>query len=102
MEGRRALSCWIVGNDGKGSAFAQPLTQPVGIVGAVGRADPGGWHLSEEGERRPGVAHLPWRYFEGEEAALCVAKSVDFGRAPATRPANRLLGLPPFPPAAER
>ena len=39
---------------------------------------------------------------DGDEAALGVREGMDFRIAAAARASNRLLLLPPFPPAAER
>ena len=39
---------------------------------------------------------------EGDGPTQAIGQRVDFRRAPAARAADRLILLPPFPPAAER
>ena len=102
IEGVTVFPGWIVRDDRSGSAFGQELAQPVAVVGCIGRAQPPRRQRRQECDGGPHVAKLARRYFEGDGASGAIDDGVDFCRAPASRPANRLRRRPPFPPAAER
>ena len=78
LSGPRSHPVVAVGNDGLGSAILQPLTQLGTVVGLVADQE------------------------DGEKTAPSICECVDLCVAPASRAANRLLLLLPFPPAAER
>ena len=48
------------------------------------------------------VSDMTARQHEGEWTTLSIRQRVDLRRATAARAADRLIGLPPFPPEAER
>ena len=56
----------------------------------------------EQRRARRAVGDLAAREHEGDRSAERVGQRVDFRRPPAARAADRLIFLPPFPPAAER
>ena len=74
----------------------------IGIVGFVGVKDATARHPLEKVFGRPAVRRLATSETEGDRPAVTVGQGVDFGCAPATRAADRLLALPPLPPAAQR
>jgi hypothetical protein len=76
--------------------------QRVGVVALVGVQDVAFGQLFEQHCTGGAIRDLPAGQHEGERAALRIGQRVDLRRAPATRTANGLIFLPPFPPAAER
>ena len=60
------------------------------------------WQMFEQRRAGGAVCDIAASEHEGERTTLIVGQRVDFRRAPAARAADRLILLPPFPPAAER
>ena len=102
VEGLRALSGWVVGNDGAGAARDQEEAERVAVISGVGGAQPGGWERFDERPRDRRIAALARGYVQREGTTAAIDNSMDFCRSPAARAADRLVVGPPFPPAAER
>ena len=98
----RSLSRWIVRDDRNGPALAQEEPKAVAVVGGIGGAQARRWQAGKKGQNEAKIATLSGCYLDGERPALAVDNSVDFGRAPAARAADRVVEGPPFAPAAER
>jgi hypothetical protein len=64
------------------------------LLGRLGRFDQrfGGW----------AVMRFTARQGKGKKTSLSICNCMDFRVAAASRPTNRLILLPPFPPEAER
>ena len=92
----------FVGNDGFGTALAEPLPQFGAVIGSVaehlfgcfGAPDqPLGWRT---------IVRLAAGQQDGKKTALSICDCVDFRVAPATRASNSLALFPLFAPEAER
>ncbi len=96
------LSGWVRRNDGLASAVGQPIAEPSGIVGTIRDQPFWGRYMGEQGRRPVQVMRLSRGQRERQRAADGVGQGVNFGRPSAARPADGLLEVPPFAPAAER
>jgi hypothetical protein len=74
----------------------------VGVVALVRMHDIAIWKTVEQRRASAAIRDLAAGQQESERAALSIGQRVDLGRATASRAANGLIFLPPFPPAAER
>ena len=74
----------------------------IAVVALVAAQDGGRGHLVEQCIRDDAVRHLAPGQEERNRAAELIGEGVDFRGAPAARAADRLIDLPPFPPAALR
>ena len=101
-EAERLLSVAAVGNDWLGSAILQPQTQLGAVVGLVGDQAFRCFAYGDEPLRDRAVMRFAAGQEDGEKTAPSICACTDLCVAPASRAANCLLLLPPFPPAAER
>lgn len=101
-ETERLFPVRSVRNDAFGPAGFQPLSQFRAVVGLVAEQPLRGLAFTYEGLRRWTIMCRAIRQQEGNKTSFGISDSVDFRIAPATRASDRLILLPPFPPAAER
>jgi hypothetical protein len=102
-ESRRAFGVRLVGNGRRDPTLSSERTVGLRIITFVRQGCPG-CHVRSEIEQDwelRTVTGLTTRQAEGERSALEVALEMNLGREAPTRPTERLLGLPPFAPAAE-
>jgi hypothetical protein len=74
----------------------------IAIVALVAMKHAGGGKLRQQRRARRAVGDVAARQQEGDRPPLSVRERVDLGRSPAAGAADRLIALPPLPPAAER
>jgi hypothetical protein len=102
VEAEWLLSVAAVGNDWLGSAIVQPQSQLGAVVGLVGDQAFRCFAYGDEPLRDRAVMRFAAGQEDGEKTAPSICACMDLCVAPASRAANCLLLLPPFPPAAER
>ena len=85
-----------------GALLDQESPEVVSVVGLVGDQVGGWWNGGQERSSTADVGGLSRCQEDGGDAALLVRDCVDLGRPSTARPADRLVLLPPFTPAAER
>ena len=102
IEAVRVLSGRIWWNDGLATAVGQPVAEPSGVIGTIRDQPFRGRHEGKQGCCPIQVMGLPCGQGEGEWPADRVGQGVNFSRPSAARPADGLLEVPPFAPAAER
>ena len=89
-------------NVGERAAFSDLLAQSVCVIALVA-VDYGAIRQAVEKSRGGcAIGDVPARDQKGERAAVFVRQRMNLGGSPATGTADRLIFLPPFPPAAER
>ena len=76
--------------------------QLVAIISLVADERGHGGRERQHAGRRGDIGVLVRRQMENHRPAMRIAQGMDFGRATASRPADRLIVLPPFPPEAQR
>ena len=92
----------FIGDDGLGAPFDDLRSEVIAIIAFVAEQSV---HFRRERQNcggRGDVGVLALRQMENYRPAKRIAQRMDFCRAPATRPADRLIALPPFPPEAQR
>lgn len=96
------LASWVWWDHCLNAALCEPITQTSCIVSAIGqqsaRQAGGGQELSGAGQ----IVSVAGRNEERKRAPQIIGQRVDFGRAAAPRPTDRVTEGPPFAPAAER
>ena len=92
----------LVRNDGLCASLFQCLPQFGAVVGFVGEEFLGLFGLVDQRFGNRTVMRLAARQSEGKKTSFSICNCMDFRIAPASRPTNRLISLPPFPPDAER
>ncbi len=91
------------GRDVRGGALTFDFPpHRVAVVSLVAVQDGGFRQLVEQGVGRGTVGDLAAGQHKGDRTAEIVGQCVDFGCASASRSADRLVELPPFPPEALR
>ena len=96
-----ALTGWIVGDDRLAASVAQPSAQGIAIVGGIGQTASRS-QLGHYGRPARGIATMARADNPPPGAPGLVNRRMGFGGPSPTRPADRLLVRPPFPPAADR
>jgi len=97
-----ALSCWVLFDDWRGPPVDEECPEGLGVIGGIGEQS-FRWRKSfDQSRRRLDVMAVAAGQFKGDDPAVAVNDSVDFGRSTAPALANGLLQGPPFPPAAQR
>lgn len=92
-----------LGRDVRRGAPALDLaTDGIAVIALVATQDRGRRHLVEQYVGGDAIGHLAAGQEERDRTAERVRERVDFRRSPTPRPTDRLVGLPPFPPAALR
>ena len=89
-----------IGNDGLGAAILQPLAQFRAVVGLVAEQPLGRLGSADQARGGRAIVRLTAGQQEGKKTAFSICDCVDFRIASATRTADRLFLLPPFPPEA--
>lgn len=74
----------------------------VGVIALVGVENVADGKLFEQCRASGAIGDMPAAEYEGQRAAQSVGQRMDFRRSPTPRATNRLIFLPPLPPAAER
>lgn len=95
-------SIGFVRDYGFGAALGDLRTQVIAIVAFVGKQSA---HIRCERQnvgRSSNVSILARRQMKNDRPAKRIAQPMDFGRAPTTGAADRLIAFPPFPPEAQR
>ena len=96
-------SVLLARNDRLDAIVAQPLSQNVGVISAVGDEAFAGSDLGEQRLDAPDIAVLTRGQVNGDRPAEEIGGEVDLRGAPASRDANRLILRRFFwAPAAER
>ena len=92
----------FVGNDGLCAALDDGGAQLIAVVSFVADESRHGRcereHLGCDGD----VSSLTGAEVKNDWPAERIAQAMDFGRPPATRAADGLIEVPPFPPEAQR
>ena len=78
------------------------LAHGITVVAFVALHELGGGELIEQHIGGYAIRDMSAGQQEGDGATVLVGQGMDLGRATAARPADRLVLLPPFPPAAQR
>ena len=92
----------FVGNDRFGSGFDDLGAKAVAVISFVREKSAHGWRESQNSRSSSNVRVLALCQMERDRPAQRIAQCMDFGRASASRTADRLTALPPFPPEAQR
>jgi len=96
------LAGWVRRDDRLDPTLCQPVAQTLCVVSAISqqatRQANGGQKLLGTCE----IVAVSGRDQERQWTPQIICQRVDFGRAPATRAADRVAEGPPFAPAAER
>lgn len=87
---------------GRGSLALDFATDGIAVVSLVTVQDVGVGEAIEQIVGGDAVRDLPAGQQERDRAAEAIGQRVDFCGPPATRTADRLRVLPPFPPEAQR
>jgi len=101
-EAEGLLSIALVGDDGLRASLFQRLPQFGAIIGLVGDEFLGFPGLFDQWFGNRAVMRFTAGQGEGKKTSLSICNCMDFRVAAASRPTNRLILLPPFPPDAER
>ena len=101
-EAEGPLPIAFIRNDGLCASFFQRLPQFGAVVGFVGEEFLGLLCPLDQRFGNRAVMRLAARQGEGKKPSLSICNCMDFRIAAASRPTNRLILLPPFPPDAER
>jgi hypothetical protein len=89
-------------NVGRRAPAFDLATDGVAVVALVTVQNIGRGHVVEQNVGGDAICHLAAGQEEREWTAEMVRERMDFRGAPATRTADRLIDLPPFPPEALR
>jgi hypothetical protein len=101
-EAERLLAIAAVWNDRFGSAPMQFSAQLGAVIGLIAEHVFRWLHSAEETLSDRAVVRFAPGQQDGNQAPFSICKCVDLRVAPASRAANSLFLLPPFPPDAER
>ena len=101
VEGMFAFASRVVGDDRLTAAPPQQGAQRITIIGGIGQTALRG-HIGHQFGPDRGVPAMARADDQPPRAAVLIDRGMDFSRAPAPRPSDRLLLRPPFPPAADR
>lgn len=96
------LSRWIGRDDGFAALLGEPVAQLAGVIGAIGDQLAWGRNAREQRCQPNQVMDLPRGQGEGDGPAESIGQGMNFSRPSAARPADGVLEVPPFAPAAER
>ena len=92
----------FVGDDGLGAATYDLAAKVVAIIPFVAEERAHGRRERQNIWRRRDIGILAWCQMQDDRPAERIAQRMDFCRAAASRPADCLIVLPPFPPEAHR
>lgn len=96
------LAGWIWRDDSLAAALGQPVSELFGVIGAVGYELTGRGNARQKRGCPDQVMGLAGCQSEGDGPARSVGQGMNFGRPSAARPADGVLEIPPFAPAADR
>ena len=102
VEGMDDDAVGFVGNDGLGAATYDFAAKVVAVIPFVAQERAHGRRERENIWRRSDIGILPWCQMQDDRPAERIAQRMDFCRAAASRAADCLIVLPPFPPEAHR
>jgi hypothetical protein len=92
----------FVGDDGLGAATYDFAAKVVAVISFVAEERAHGRRERQNIWRRRDIGILAWRQMQDDRPAERIARRMDFCRAAASRAADCLIVLPPFPPEAHR
>ena len=92
----------FVGDDGLGAATYDFAAKVVAVIPFVGEERAHGRRERQNIWRRRDIGILAWGQMQDDRPAERIAQRMDFCRAAASRAADGLILLPPFPPEAHR
>ena len=92
----------FVGDDGLGAATYDFAAKVVAVIPFVAEERAHGRRERQNIWRRRDVGILAWGQMQDDRPAERIAQRMDFCRAAASRAADCLIVLPPFPPEAHR
>ena len=89
-------------DDGRGSAFCQPVAQGFAVIALVGDEFGGGRHGFDTALGDLAIMDVSWCQEQDEGPAFRIADSVELGVAAPLGAADAMGQGPPFPPPAQR
>ncbi len=89
-------------DDGRGSAFCQPVAQGFAVIALVGNEFGGGRHGFDTALGDLAIMDVSWCQEQDEGPAFRIADSVELGVAAPLGAADAMGQGPPFPPPAQR
>ena len=92
----------FVGDDGLGAATYDFAAKVIAVIPFVGEERAHGRRERQNIWRRRDIGILAWCQMQDDRPADRIAQRMDFCRAAASRAADCLIVLPPFPPEAHR
>ena len=92
----------FVGDDGLGAATYDFAAKVVAVIPLIGEERAHGRCERQDIWRRCDIGILPWGQMQDDRPAERIAQRMDFCGAAASRAADCLIVLPPFPPEAHR
>ena len=92
----------FVGDDGLGAATYDFVAKVVAVIPFVAEERAHGRRERQNIGRRRDIGILAWGQMQDDRPAERIAQRMDFCRAAASRAADDLIVLPPFPPEAHR
>ena len=102
VEGVDVYAVGFVGDDGLGAATYDFAAKVVAVIPFVGEERAHGRRERQNIWRRRDIGILAWCQMQDDRPAERIAQRMDFCRAAASRAADCLIVLPPFPPEAHR
>ena len=92
----------FIGDDGLGAATYDIAAKVVAVIPFVAEERAHGRRERQNIWRRRDIGVLAWCQMQHDRPAERIAQRMDFCRAAASRAADCLIVLPPFPPEAHR
>ena len=102
VEGMDDDAVGFVGDDGLGAATYDFAAKVVAVIPFVAEERADGRRERQNIWRRRDIGVLAWCQMQHDRPAERIAQRMDFCRAAASRAADCLIVLPPFPPEAHR
>jgi len=102
VEGMDDDAVGFVGDDGRGAAAYDFAAKVVAVIPFIAEERAHGRRERQNIWRRRDIGILAWRQMQDDRPAERIAQRMDFCRAAASRAADCLIVLPPFPPEAHR
>ena len=102
VEGMDDDAVGFVGDDGLGAATYDFAAKVVAVIPFVAEERAHGRRARQNIWRRRDIGVLAWCQMQHDRPAERIAQRMDFCRAAASRAADCLIVLPPFPPEAHR
>jgi hypothetical protein len=102
VEGMDDDAVGFVGNDGLGAATYDFAAKVVAVIPFVAKERAHGRRERQNIWRRRDIGIVTWCQMQDDRPAERIAQRMDFCRAAASRAADCLIVLPPFPPEAHR